>query len=468
MRRLRSFVANLPLKWRLTLLTSLLLCFFLLFSNTVQYLIINQRLTEQEQSSIQTTITEIKNYLVERKPGWSPNEKNAIQAYLVSINQKNQLIRIVDGNSAVLAAASNHLPVDWVPPQSVDHDQTKNELHHGEHLILMRSPIHIDSWIGTIEIVRNTEDFGRIDDAILAAMIAGALGAIVISGFGAMYLVRQLVKPIQSITDTMRKIKHQGLHERVTVLHQGDEISDLSNMFNDMMDEVETSFLKQKQFVEDASHELRTPVAIIEGHLSLLHRWGKSDPAIVEDSLNASLQEINRLKSLVEELLALTRTESIGINPKPAPIIPAEMMQAAIHRFAAVHPAYQFENDFDGMEQASLEMDANHLEQILLIVLDNAVKYSPEHTKIWIKARRSKGNMIIQIIDQGVGIPPEDLPYIFRRFYRVDKARSRDQGGNGLGLSIAKRLVENYKGTITVTSEMSQGTIVTITLPLQT
>jgi two-component system sensor histidine kinase ArlS len=246
--------------------------------------------------------------------------------------------------------------------------------------------------------------------------------------------------------------------------NQKDEIADLSNMFNEMMDDVETSFQTQKQFVEDASHELRTPISILEGHLKLLDRWGKNDPAILEESLKASKQEVERLKMLVYELLELTRLESDRLEVTEDLTDPVRVIEDVRKRFAILHPRFTFNFINELEEQAKVSIAERHLEQLLIILLDNAVKYSHESLSVDIVLGKHDNNLTISIKDYGIGIPNEDLEKIFDRFYRVDKARSREKGGQGLGLSIAKRMVYNYKGSIAAESEEGEWTMVKVKL----
>jgi two-component system sensor histidine kinase ArlS len=286
-----------------------------------------------------------------------------------------------------------------------------------------------------------------------------------LSGIGGIILTRQLLKPIQSITDTMRKIKTKGLHERVMIINNRDEISKLAIMFNEMMDQLQLAFQQQQQFVEDASHELRTPLAILEGHLSLLNRWGKDDPVLLNESLHASLQELTRLKGLVQELLELSRADAVRVEMISEQVEPLQIITAIIKNLAMLHPEFIFDLSLDALTGVKIEITPHHLEQILLILIDNAIKYSKSDKTIHIIGSINNESVQIQIIDYGVGIPSADLPFVFDRLYRVDKARSGEQAGYGLGLSIAKRLIEQYGGTVLITSKEQKGTSVVISFP---
>jgi two-component system sensor histidine kinase ArlS len=265
----------------------------------------------------------------------------------------------------------------------------------------------------------------------------------------------------------MRNIKSKGLQERVVTTNAKDEISDLSMLFNDMMDDLETSFRQQKQFVEDASHELKTPLAILEGHLSLLNRWGKDDPEILNESLQVGLQEVGRLKGIVHELLDMTRAETVQfLTGEPVEV--KSLVQNIIQSVSAIHADFHIQTDLESLSQVRIRIVPQHLEQIILILLDNAMKYSDERKDINVIGQVVHNKVAIQVIDYGIGIPKEDLPHVFDRFYRVDKSRTRERGGVGLGLSIAYRLVHAYDGEISINNGSHQGVCVTLLFPIVT
>ncbi|MNR03658.1 Signal transduction histidine-protein kinase ArlS [compost metagenome] len=218
--------------------------------------------------------------------------------------------------------------------------------------------------------------------------------------------------------------------------------------------------------MEDASHELRTPVSIIEGHISLLSRWGKHDPEILEESLNVSVQELGRLKGIVNELLELTRAEENNREQHDFPCAVQDTLQYTLRNFALLHSDFEFTPNLNELDGVVIHIVPNHLEQILLILLDNAVKYSGTLRAIRLSGAVLQSRVQIRVEDSGIGVPEEDLPFLFQRFYRVDKSRSREQGGSGLGLAIAERLVARYRGSIAISSSPGQGTAVTLTFPI--
>lgn len=461
----RRFLSRIPIKWKLTIWSAVML--FVLFAayNTVQYLYIEKWMIDQEKTDAEQKMRDILNYLLERESVFEANELTPIRNYLNKINHNHQLIRVIDGNGNRMLAVSDNLPEHWAEAMPVSSSEIVREVYGDHSLLIMRSPIEIHDFTGTVEIVKNLDDFDRLSSAILRVVTTFGLGAVAVCGLGGGLLAWQLLKPLQSMAETIRRIKHKGLHERMKVNNNEDELSTLMKLFNEMMDQVERSFQQQTQFVEDASHELRTPVAIIEGHLTLLQRWGKEDPDILDESLHASIQELLRLKGLVQDLLTLTRVD--GNEQQGTEISsPDQTIPQIIKNAAVIYPSFCFETEMNGLSEVVIRIPAEHLEQILLIILDNAVKYSAGNPLIRLTGSVDKGHASFQISDRGIGISKKDLPYVMDRFYRVDKARSRQLGGHGLGLAIAKRLVDQYNGTLVIESRELEGTTVTVSLPV--
>lgn len=464
MSRITMLFSKLSIRWKLTIWASVLLCLLFLGYNGVQYFVINRWMFHQEETAITKNMGEIQGYLKteDGKDNWIASSR----AFIESINVSHQMIRILDSQGHAVLTVSDQLPQDWVKPQASGRATMESVWHEEEHLLLIRSPLYMSQFTGTIEIVNNLENSDKLSDMLLAVMLAGWIGAIVLSGLGGVFLSRQLLRPIQSLSDTMISIKQKGLQERVGISNSNDELAQLAKVFNDLMDQLERSFYNQKQFVEDASHELRTPISIIEGHISLLNRWGKHDPQILEESLNVSVQELGRLKGIVNELLELTRAEEEHKEKHDFPCLVMDTVQYTLRNFSLLHADFEFSQSLDVLDGVIITIVPNHLEQILLILLDNAVKYSGTVRAIKVSGDLHPNKIQITVEDRGIGIPEEDLPFVFQRFYRVDKSRSREQGGSGLGLAIAERLVKRYGGEITVFSTPGLGTTVSLFFPV--
>ncbi|WP_425057921.1 Sensor histidine kinase RcsC [Sporomusa carbonis] len=465
MKKIVTAFSKLPIRWKLALGSALLLFLLITVYNSAQYLVINQWANNRERNILQGKSAIIQSYFSEKEEDIGTEDLENSEAFLEKVNEPGQMIRIIrkDGKS-ILTVMKDILPERFTP-QFVQASQMLEVRQGEDHLLIARTPLITPRFTGTIEIVRNIEALDQLLHFILTVMAAGGIAAILLSILGGMAISNRLLTPIKDLTNTMKKVEEKGLHQRVQVYQTKDEFSALAMMFNAMMDKLERSFRQQKQFVEDASHELRTPIAIVEGHLSLLMRWGKDDPKVLQESLAASLQETKRLKHLVQDLLVVSQAEAPLAVLETEKIEPVPIIKQAVQNMVLIHAEFDFSLDIATLEGIKIAITANHLEQILLILLDNAVKYSTTDKRIEILGYLEGQYTYIAIKDYGSGIPESELPNIFDRFYRVDKARSRKQGGSGLGLAIAKRLVQKYQGVIEVQSEVGVGTTFSIKLP---
>lgn len=226
---------------------------------------------------------------------------------------------------------------------------------------------------------------------------------------------------------------------------------------------IETALDEQRQFTADASHELRTPLAAMKTEIEVaLHEPDSSEH---ERVLKSNLEEIAKLERLSSSLLQLARNEDERHRPLSQPVDVAHVIDEACKRVGALAEQKAITIERVGLE-GIIKGDGHHLVELLVLLLDNAIKYSPEKTSVMVKARWSQKQVIITIKDHGVGIAEADLPHIFRRFYRADASRSKQKtNGYGLGLSIAKEIVERHHGTIGVRSKVGEGTVVTVNLP---
>ena len=285
---------------------------------------------------------------------------------------------------------------------------------------------------------------------------------------GLAYFISRLIsKPIEQIHDIIASINEDNIDsKRLIIPKKNDEFAVVSQQFNELLDKISFYISQQKHFVEDVSHELRTPVAIVEGHLKLLNRWGKDDPEVLEESLEASLAEIKRMKTLVQEMLDLSRAPQVREQYKDATTEVVDTLTQIVANFKVLYPDFTFVLDIDSKADLLSPIYRNHFEQVIIILLDNAVKYSTNRKEIIVSLSTVADQVEIGIQDFGMGLSEEDKKKVFSRFYRVDKARSRERGGNGLGLSIAKELIEGYNGSISLTSHLDQGTVFKVKLPI--
>ena len=265
-----------------------------------------------------------------------------------------------------------------------------------------------------------------------------------------------------STIDVLNAINEQRLDTRIDVAGEREELRGLAVAINSMLDRVDSAYNSQLRFVSDASHELRTPIAVIQGYANLLSRWGKEDPKALEESIAAIKSEAESMKELVEQLLFLARSDNNSITLEMNYVDLAELAREVARESEMIGKGYIIE--CPQRPALFVSGDAGLLKQAVRILVDNAFKYTPENGKITLDAKTVDNMAAICVTDSGAGIPPEVLPRLFDRFYRADASRTRQTGGAGLGLSIAKWIVDSHGGQIDLISREELGTRVTIKL----
>lgn len=293
---------------------------------------------------------------------------------------------------------------------------------------------------------------------LAVALIMGAF-VFIFAGYAR---TAKILKPIDNITQVAKKINGENLDLRIDVASMEYELNELAETINSMMERIQLSYDKQKRFVSDVSHELRTPIAVISGYGSMLKRWGKSDESILDESIEAIISESNNMKDLVEKLLFLTRHDNDTISFDMYDVNISELVASTVKEEGMVHPDFSFNLEMD--ENIIRKADSTRFKQAIRIFLDNAVKYSGNSKRVDISLKKDENNINLSIRDYGIGISKEDLPNIFERFYRADTSRTKETGGYGLGLSIAKIIVNNHNGYIKVRTKENEGSTFSIIL----
>lgn len=276
---------------------------------------------------------------------------------------------------------------------------------------------------------------------------------------------KKMLLPIKDMTKITKAISINALDTRLNVSISHDELKDLAETINKMLDGIQTSYEQQNQFVSDASHELRTPISVIQGYANMLYRWGKDDKEVLEESITAIKGEAEDMQLLVEKLLFLARSDKNTQKIEKEYFYINELIDEIIKETKLIDILHEIKSDVN--EQASIYADKKLLKQALRVFIDNSIKYTPKGGTIVLNSYIKKKILLIEIIDTGIGIPKEDLPFIFNRFYRCDKSRTKESGGTGLGLSIAKWIIGKNNGSIVVESRPEMGTKITIGLPMK-
>ncbi|MDR1537939.1 MAG: HAMP domain-containing histidine kinase [Clostridiales bacterium] len=269
------------------------------------------------------------------------------------------------------------------------------------------------------------------------------------------------LRPIRRLIQTAERISIEDLSQRIEVTGPNDEIRELSATFNDMIARLEISFRQQNQFIADASHELRTPISVIQGYANLIDRWGKNDPAVLQESIDSIKAETEHMSMLVKKLLFMAKTDQNKIQIQKQPLYLGYIAEEAVREMSVMELGCKITVNTDGT--GLILGDGDLIKQLIWIFLENAVKYSksPE-SEVVLSITDEKSKCRVSIKDYGIGIRKEDLPYIFERFYRADKSRSNEVPGSGLGLSIASWIAKQHGAQIDIKSEYGEGTEVII------
>jgi two-component system, OmpR family, sensor kinase len=312
-----------------------------------------------------------------------------------------------------------------------------------------------------IEVGKSYEAAGDTVSTFAVLLAAAIFISLLVSAGGAYLLARTALSPVERVVASARTITAGDLSKRVPVQHPKDEVGRLAATVNDLLARLEASFARreealahQRRFVADASHQLRTPLTSIEGYARMLKEWGFEDPKTAREGAETIHTEAHHMRELVEDLLSLAKgDEGAPLDPRPhdLDVVAAGAVDAA--RLATVDT--HFMHYVPAGEPVLASFDPERIEQAVGILLDNAIKYTPEGGTITVKTARENGHARLEVSDTGIGVSREDISRIFDRFYRTDEARS--VRGTGLGLAIARQIAEAHGGTLTVHSAPGRG-----------
>jgi heavy metal sensor kinase len=330
---------------------------------------------------------------------------------------------------------------------------TLQKLEANGHVYTATTGVPTDEVVATLDLFRS---YLLMFAPLLLLVAAGG-------GYG---LSRRALSPVDELVRTARDIGGANLNSRLPTLDTGDELQRLSDTLNEMLNRIEGAFLRITEFTADASHELRTPISLIRTEADMALRRSRREAAYRE-SLHHILLEAERTTRLIEQLLSLARADSgrealrmqaVDLNLTLRDVAESWRQVAGLRNL-------QFSASIDGSESVVLG-DETVLRRLADILLDNAFKYTPSPGRVHLSLEQMGDCAVIAVEDSGVGIAPEDQNKIFERFYRADKARSRAQGGAGLGLSIAQWIVMQHRGSISVESRPGSGTTFRVELPM--
>jgi heavy metal sensor kinase len=432
------------------------------------WMILRQNLFDIADAALEDQAADLQRFLEARKNANIPQLQAEISEDY-KIERSEDYLQITDaaGNAIYRSHFLEEHPLAPIPPDILDRPLYESRKLGHERFRFLSTQLEVGSRMYIVRIGRPMHEEVETLDAFRAYLLWFAPLLLLGASAGGYWLSRRALAPVDALTRTARTISGHNLGSRLEQLHTGDELQRLSDTLNEMLGRIESAFLRITEFTADASHELRTPIALIHTEAELALRRSR-DEAEYREALRHILLEADRTAKLIEELLALARADSgrEALDIQSLDLLPLLRESASKWNQVAILRNLQFEESL-GISPLPAMGDTNALRRVIDILLDNATKYTLSPGKITLSAveNKAKRSIAVTVEDTGLGIAPEDRPRIFERFYRVDKARSRELGGAGLGLAIARWIVQLHKGSITVKSEAGKGSGFTIEIP---
>jgi heavy metal sensor kinase len=333
----------------------------------------------------------------------------------------------------------------------------------GLTLLLFSSYLHIrleQSLHGRVESVLLEE----ISDRLFGEMLMAVPLVVVCAALGGLFLANRALRPIARMTRTATEISAGDLSRRIGYRGVMDEVGQLARIFDQMLTRIQATINRERRFTADASHELRTPLTAIKGRTSMILTQPRT-----QEQYEAAFQQVDtqvdRLIRLTNDLLFLARLDEQRLPWNPITLNLSYLLGSTVEQMRQLADDVQVSLTEQIEPELIIQGDPDHLISIFLNLIDNAVKYTAMNGKVAVRATQNSSTVYITVSDTGCGIAPEHLSHLFERFYRVEAARNRQSGGTGLGLAIAHEVVRLHGGTLTVQSQLNQGTTFTIQLP---
>lgn len=404
---------------------------------------------------------------------------NKIEDYIISGNEitKEKLDEIVDNNFIEVKVSTGDFNIneatmakpDLYPKLDSENNPTDNfkwlrknnkdysigHFSDAEYMFAHRR-IEYNGEIYNIDVFRIFNHEQKMINLFLIIFIITHIIAIFIAYIIGRYISKKMLRPIVEITETADNISINDLEQRIEVPEADDEIRKLIITFNDMIGRLDESFKNQKQFISDASHELKTPIAIIQGYINLIDRWGKSDEAILIESIDSIKSETTHMNNLVQQLLFLARADNNKESINKESIVLNNIASDIIKDIAILDDS--IETELIANKEYEIYGDLHLIRQLMWIFCENAIKYhSDKPLSIKITISEENDSVYFSVKDNGIGIDENSLPNIFDRFFRADKSRNKTIEGNGLGLSIANWIIKVHDASVEVKSKIGEG-----------
>ncbi len=452
---------KLTITWRFSALSTLVVALIFVLFNAFVYLEFMNVTIQNEKQIILANLDDEARRI----------EYKTLSAAVADVEQivpdPHQMIRLVTDGGVTLTSASGPSMTPWVNGglslQTSLGSGVMLYQHIDQRLLVATARVHLDRGWVSLQWLENVESLDHSIAFVFYLLLTGSIGGLLLALISSYFLARYSLQPIREMIATAQAITPGDLSSRIDVPKRQDELTELGHTFNAMLDRISLAFRRERQFIADASHELRTPLSVLEGYVQLLRRWGWDDAKVRLEAVQAIEDEVKHLKDMSNQLLTLAAVDNEGTDEERLVSI-ANVAATVTRRWMRLYPDYSWKLSVADDLSTAVHINEVRLQQVLRALLDNARKYTTSGGTIGVYVGCEGNHVVLVIKDSGQGIPPDDLPHVTERFYRADKARSRQEGGVGLGLAICKEIVEASRGTLTVSSKENEGTEVTITL----
>jgi len=432
------------------------------------WLILRGHLYDLVDDSLEGQVEDLKNFMEAQKKDASiaKLQEEVNETYV--LEHSGDFLEVRAENDALIYRSTflqTHA-VSLTPLASIKEHTSRNLTIEGRHFRFRLQKVEANGHVFTASMGVPTDDVVETLNLFRSYLLMFAPLLFLLAASGGYWLSRRALSPVDALVRTARDIGGANLSSRLPKLETGDELQRLSDTLNEMLDRIESAFLRVTQFTGDASHELRTPVSLIRTEAELALRRSRGE-AEYKEALRHILLEAERTTSLIEQLLALARADSGREALHMEPLNLSKTLGGVVEGWQQVATIRNVQFSASIASPQSLVMgDEAALRRVADILLDNAFKYTLSPGSVQLSFETQNENAVLKVQDSGAGIGVEDQDKIFERFYRADKARSRTQGGAGLGLAIAKWIVSQHRGTIAVESAVGCGSTFRVELPV--
>ncbi|MER2261409.1 MAG: HAMP domain-containing sensor histidine kinase [Psychrobacillus sp.] len=443
------------LKAKIHLFSTFLTLVILGLMNIGIYFIFESMAFDTEYNQLNSEVDELVAAL--SKMGMEDDPATILRAFI----PPNGGIRVIDASGTSIVFVESIEEMKDYTPELQDGERYTSGYFRGVPVLTITKPVIWQN--GEVVEIHTLKQLIEVDknlNFLRWTLIGVTIIGMLLMTISSVTLGNIITKPINKLINTMSQSRVSGKYQKIELSkNRKDEMTQMGIAFNEMMEQLEENYNKQEQFVSDASHELKTPLTVIESYAKLLSRHGFKDKAIAEESVNAIIHETARMKEMISQMLLLAKGN--GQHTQKTETI--DLCELVENTLQSMRTAYNRKFILKADGPIYVDTDMEQLTQLLFIILDNARKYSEKEIKTTITEEESR--TVISILDYGNGIPKKDIDYIFDRFYRVDEDRNRKTGGTGLGLSIAKDIANRLSLELEIDSTIGFGTTIYIFIP---